>query len=120
MARMKNTNGNSENSRRGNRSRNSENNFIEVTLKGYTLRVYNFNDTDFRFSGTLTLPCDFAIRVNIVYSEKKDNFFYSFPTYKNNKGEYKELVFPITKIAHDELYELLDAFLAEYDKSKSK
>lgn len=56
--------------------------------------------------GSITIDDSFTVRIN-VYKSQAGEFYFSWPTVKNTKGQYVDQAFPITAKAREEIMELV-------------
>lgn len=89
--------------------------YREQTAGNLTLRLYPSNKPD-RYFGSLSITStfsdSFAIKVNVYDSEQ--GAFVSYPSYKNEDGEYVALVFPTSKELRDIVNDLAERVIIQF------
>lgn len=80
-------------------------------MKITQVKVYHINKDNLKAFASVTLDDEFAV-TGIKVMDGRNGLFVSMPSHKNNKGEYKDICFPITK---DFRAELINAVLKEYE-----
>ena len=88
-------------------SKRKEKNYEEVSSKNYTLRVYDTQEEKDRYGAFLTINDIFTVKCNLVYSNKKNEYFLSLPSYKG-KEEYVDLCYPVTSDSRKEINSLVE------------
>jgi len=79
---------------------------MEIT----SVRVTRFNQNSVVGLATITLDNELVVtKIRIV--KNQNGLFVSLPSYKNNNGEYNEIVYPITKEMREKIS---NAILDEY------
>ena len=71
----------------------------------------NEGDGNQKAYGSITLDDCFVVQIRVM--EGKNGVFVSFPNRKLANGEYKDVAFPITKEARQQI---IDVVLGEYEK----
>jgi stage V sporulation protein G len=84
---------------------------LSVVIKGDTYQ------RDYKANANITLYGQFEVKnVRLITSAKDGSDFISMPSQKDGYGEYRDLVFPITKEARDGIFAEVNAKLADRNK----
>ena len=82
--------------------------YREFTADDVTIRLYKSDKGYSAYYGTLSIDTadgdPLAVRINVI--DGKKGLFVSFPSYKDEDGEYVDLVYPTSKELRDKINQL--------------